>query len=184
MKNISEYNDYTYSDSEYKSTQNVYYNVKGSFTKACNDGDLELIKELLKHPGLDAKTVDYELNSAIGEMNVGIIKMLWNYPGVDMTEHGEQVLSMAALNKDYETAKFVVDNTELDLTFGGNTPLLFANHSNSKEIIELLLDDERVMNTFVNDVDFDIMNKVFKTCLINRFGMDSEEELEIALRLI
>lgn len=183
MKHLNEYDNYTFSDQEYTHTQRVYENPRKSFAKACYDKDIETIKDLLKHPSINIESVNSELHEAIAEFNVLVVKALWDYPGLDLQDHGEQLGGWAALNNDVETLQFVLDTKDFDPITHNNSLLQYANSKNSSKCIALLLDDERILNS-IGLIEFGTMKEELMNQILKKLGLDSPYELKDVIDLM
>lgn len=183
MKHLNEYSNYTFSDQDYSHSQKVYLHPREAFIKACESEDVETIKDLLKHPQIDVTIVNSQLAEAIAELIFDTIYALWDYPGLDLQDHGEQLGCMSAMNGADKTLKFVLDTDGFDPSAHHNSILKYANDRGSSKCIALLLDDERILKT-IGNIEFGNIREELMNQLLKKLELDTPEELKNVMQLM
>jgi len=126
------------------------------FFIACQEGYVEIVKLLMRHPLVDVNQPDYELASplfmASQENSVSVVAFLLDYAAVLLAKQPELdalPLQEREWQEKAQNLKLVDVNSQTDQ---GATPLYIACEAKNLEIVKLLLEDPR---TDVNLCDYE-----------------------------
>jgi ankyrin repeat protein len=131
-----------------------YYENTTPLYVACQNGHVEIVKELLKVSRIDInkknKAGEAALTSACAKGYVDIVKELLKEPKIDVNiknSSGGTPLIFACQNGDIEIAKELLKNSQLDVNCmneSGGTALILACQNGDIDIVKELLNNSKI----------------------------------------
>ena len=139
--------------------KHLYYikeseDLQDKFEHAIYANDIELVRKMLTSPELDINmhsdtdtSSNQYISIAAGEGFLEIVKLLMSHPELDMYDDTTTPLMAAVYANKPEVVKYLLDETEMDPAVYNNDLLDHATRMRHNEIVDMLLDDTRVLDS-------------------------------------
>lgn len=163
---------------------NKFEQPQKDFVQACVNGITDEVEILLQDPYVNPRRDrNLGLQSAVANSHSEVVKLLLADERTDPTDTYHNFVHEASFLGDHESLQALLDTGLYDPSDTNNYALKVANANNNFEVIKILLEDERVVSNLFY-LGFETINDMLKTELLNKFELDSDEELEGIIQML